>query len=64
MNTDIKNLIDAKTAGELVGMSPNTILTWAKAGKLACVKRGSRFFFNKQDILDIIQPHNAHEQLA
>lgn len=57
--------ITAKEAALLIGVSPNTILIYAKGGKLPCIKRGARFFFSEQDVLNLITPHNNDkEQLA
>lgn len=67
MTLDLSNKIDAKTAAKLIDVSPNTILVYAKSGKLAHIRRGARFFFDETDVLaliKIVEPHNAQEQLA
>lgn len=66
MIQDLEKKIDAKTAAELIGVCANTILVYAKEGKLAHIRVGARYLFDQKDVLSlvkIVKPHNARKQV-
>lgn len=60
MSPVIKNKISALEAAQLIGVSRNTILVWAKKGKLTHTKILSHYFFDPDDVLDLIETHKPH----
>lgn len=59
--------ISPREAARLIGVTSNTILVYAKSGKIPYTKVMSRFYFEKEDILALVKhvkPHKSIEQLT
>lgn len=55
--------INAAHAAKLLGVSVSFIRTQVKNGKLAYTTIGSRYFFNQDDVLNLIQTHEPHNNV-
>lgn len=60
MTSLISGKLDATEASQLTGLSANTLRVYAKKGKIRHLKIGVRFFFDRADLLSLIQVVEPH----
>lgn len=41
-------------AGAMLGIDPNTVLTWIKRGRLASEQHGNRFYVRRRDVKRLV----------
>lgn len=53
--------LSAEEASQFTGLAGNTLRVYAKNGKIAHLKVGSRYFFKPEDLtklITVVKPHN------